>query len=701
MKWSKVVVEPCRVNVGGNTGTICAPDSNGGNGDGGNPPTPPTDDRCSDPLFRKANPGLCKDYPVLLIKPSVLTVCRLQGQKLKAFLYANKTEVEITEGLRWTSSNQSIATIGINSGKVTGVAEGIATVGVSWQNLTAHTQVTVLPGDGCCDDVKVGMVLVVDNSRSMGMAFNAVHATKLSFAKTLAYQWFNEVNTTKDVAALMTFNEAASQLSGFTNNTTALKTLATGITSTDKSTNIGDALHDAIELLDSDSSLTRKVVVLFTDGNNREGDEPIPIADAFEERGGIINVIALRAFSDGYDLLANIATGGFFLSAHSDSYRDIPDQMSGLKGYYCGGNCVPAGDIDINRAQLNYTAFANWNVTKNVVDLIGGTPPYDLFDLLPGHGLYVDLVGSPLGVDGRGKIETKTLFTFHAGVTYRLAFKLAGNQRWEVKNSQHYKVRAAIEGGDAGTVLSQVITIDDIAQPFTEYYFDFQGPGTGRITFEQTEIAGPPDYGLLLDDITLIRDPLGSTPTIVFEETFDDENTVHIAPQCGADDDGGYGYACDGYGCLTDPIGVQTEDPLPQPDLIEGEPIQSLGGFGGGGGSVEGFDPAGLFPTHTSVQQQDQLILAQAKAYIDEQLADVAKIYRGEFTDPNLHVIAEAPAIYYSTVDLSAWLKVNEGLNDIGWLIAQTGTISSPTDLLDTNGQPLYDTDGQPMKEAG
>ena len=45
--------------------------------------------------------------------------------------------------------------------------------------------------------------------------------------------------------------------------------------------------------------------------------------------------------------------------------------------------------------QLNYTGFANFNVTAGSVDLIGN----GFYDFYPGHGLYVDLNGST-GVSG-------------------------------------------------------------------------------------------------------------------------------------------------------------------------------------------------------------------------------------------------------------------------------------------------------------
>lgn len=661
MKFAKQIIAPCRVNPA--TATACDTD-----GDGEiDQPGPSVDPRCSDPAWRKAHPNECDGYPVLILKPATASVCMLRSQKFRAFLYANNTEVEITTGLTWASSNQAVAQIGVLSGKVTGVAEGIATISVSWQDQTAYSQVTVLP-EACCDVTKVGMVIVIDNSLSMTQVFGAGFATKLSFAKTTAYRFASEINTVKDVAALMTFNEAGTEVLPLDDDVAALKTAITAVVSTNKSTNIGDALGDAIKILDDDSTITRKVIVLFSDGNNQEGDDPVAIADEFEERGGIIQVVGVRAFGDGFDLLNQIATGGFFLNAHSASYKTVPDQMSGLKGYYCAGNCTPPGDVTINRAALMWGtavgAFAKWDVVRGAVDLIGGTPPYELFDLLPGNGLYVDLAGSapwplppnPTGV-WMGKIQTKDEWDFFADTTYRLTFKLAGNQREATPSGMHYRVRVTVAG--SSTMLNEVITIDDYAQGFTEYSFDFTGPGGGRLTFELIEQADVPAFGLLLDDVRLVSDPDGIAE-VRFEDDFDDENSVYIEPKCGPSFVAGYGYGydCYGYGCLSEPVDVQTEDPAPQPDTLEtaGTTTGGGGGGGGGGGSSESFDPAGMFVTLTHFESELAKYLPLAGGEMEGDLT-----LAGAPTE-SLHAATKAYVdAAMGSVDLSDYLPIAGG----------------------------------------
>ena len=75
--------------------------------------------------------------------------------------------------------------------------------------------------------------------------------------------------------------------------------------------------------------------------------------------------------------------------------------------------------------RLNYNSFANWTVANSspqggTVDLIGN----GFFDLYPGNGLYVDLLGTGNGVPGL--FTTKE--TFAIG-TYTLSFDLAGSAR--------------------------------------------------------------------------------------------------------------------------------------------------------------------------------------------------------------------------------------------------------------------------------
>jgi len=156
---------------------------------------------------------------------------------------------------------------------------------------------------------------------------------------------------------------------------------------------------------------------------------------------------------------------------------------------------------DFNRehggvGQLNYSGFANWTVTDGTVDLIGT----GFIDLLPGHGLYVDMDGST-GDAGR---MTST-FTLPAG-TYTLEYDVAGSQRG---SSDSMNVTVAFGS------FSHTDTLPSNA-PFTHetWGFTVAGPAAASWSFEG---VGGDDVGLLLDNVRISSDSTPPTPPSVPE----------------------------------------------------------------------------------------------------------------------------------------------------------------------------------------
>jgi len=95
------------------------------------------------------------------------------------------------------------------------------------------------------------------------------------------------------------------------------------------------------------------------------------------------------------------------------------DQVVGLPGVD-----ILADNFNLEnegRGQLNYSDFANWDVTRGSVDLIG----HDFHDFFKGHGLYLDLDGT---TGNAGRLESKTRFRLDSG-DYQLEFDLAGNPK--------------------------------------------------------------------------------------------------------------------------------------------------------------------------------------------------------------------------------------------------------------------------------
>lgn len=540
MKWDNVVeapcliTPPCDVNAGVN---------DPGTGTDGNGTTP--DPRCSDPEFAAMHPELCSALPIqrLIVKPDNLTLCNLQGAQFQAFIVINESEIELTGGVEWSTSDANVALVGIASGNVTGVTEGIASISATYQGLTGYGQVTVLPG--CCDEQVVGTVLLIDNSASMAAQFGSPYATRLSYAKHIARRYAGELNITKDTLGLNYFAASAVQVLPLGDDIPVIQTAIDGIVQTMGGTNLNDALVDAISYLNS-QPVDRRVVVLFSDGENKDGPDPGMAAAQFKGQGGVIVVVGIRAHDGGYNLLQRIASGGFFLNALPSNSTEVSNLLSGLKGYFCAGNCTPEDGMVASQPALNFFDFLNWDVLEGTVDLIGtGNTGIRRFDIIPGHGLYVDLAGS--GSPFLGKLATKQAFDFVPGTTYRLSYKLAGNNR-QALIPFPYTVRITVENAftvDRG--------LNNAFQDFVLYEDEFTVPApvSGRIIIQQLEQAsGFAPFGNLLDDVRLEAVDEG----VMFLDSFDTENASFIQPKCGTVPEVPYSGTCDDFNDGTAPF---------------------------------------------------------------------------------------------------------------------------------------------------
>jgi hypothetical protein len=138
--------------------------------------------------------------------------------------------------------------------------------------------------------------------------------------------------------------------------------------------------------------------------------------------------------------------------------------------------------------QLNYTNFANWNVTAGSVDIIGN----GFFDFYPGNGLYVDMDGST------GQAGTLTSKLTFAPGSYHLSFDLGGSQR--------------------GVLDHVIVALGDFSQTFTRQSSDPLALVTLDVT---TSVAGslsfsnvePGNIGAILDNVTVTE----TTPPAVPE----------------------------------------------------------------------------------------------------------------------------------------------------------------------------------------
>jgi hypothetical protein len=94
----------------------------------------------------------------------------------------------------------------------------------------------------------------------------------------------------------------------------------------------------------------QKVVVLISDGSAQpplsSSDRAALVnkANHFKASGGVIIGIGVRAANDGFNLLRDLASGGFFLNVWDASQvAAAMRQATGFLGYLCGGSKPPPG----------------------------------------------------------------------------------------------------------------------------------------------------------------------------------------------------------------------------------------------------------------------------------------------------------------------------------------------------------------------
>jgi len=541
-----------------------------------NPTICPTDDvRCDDPAFVEAHPELCPTRARLVLKPDYVLKEVGETVKYRAFLLANGRETELLSGVVFRSSDVQKVSVGGASGMASALSVGpqtgsppfsaTVTISAEYQGLSADAKFDVIED---CADYSTTFLLLIDNSKSMKQIFSTLYNSRFIFSKVLARSFIDSIDFNRDRMAVMSFNGGATLVQASSQDRQTLRDAVSSLATTDNTTNIGQALQAGSDYLTGLGILQSKlVIVLFSDGENRIGPEPLGIARQFKDAGGTIMTVGLRAYDGGFTLLQQTATDGFGLNALPDNETLVDDWLSGLKSYLCSGYCTPAGNQTVPLAALNFTNFVKWDVISGKVDLCGdmGRP---LYDFLPGNGLYPDLCGSP----GLGDIRTKDYFPLVIGEEYKLSLYVAGNQR-EQRTPDVVRVRVW-NPATAAIYLNQAITITDWTQGFTLYEFPFTASATDSVKVEiyQESIAagGWNAVGNFIDVVTFRNT---TTATILFADDFDSDNPTYFPPNCGNALDNPaylatYGY-CAASGCLTDPIPAQVPDPSP---LTEVEP---------------------------------------------------------------------------------------------------------------------------------
>jgi hypothetical protein len=162
---------------------------------------------------------------------------------------------------------------------------------------------------------------------------------------------------------------------------------------------------------------------------------------------------------------------------------------------------------------LNYTGFQKWDVIPanpgGGVDLIplpaGGNGPYD-FLAGTGHGLYVDLDGTP----GSGKLQVKNGINLGPG-NYELKFFLAGNNtgEWSVPDVVSLNIFSSLNSSSyySNAYFRNPTDVGTFTAKFTVGAQD---------SIKFSFLNGGSDYrGALLDDVELNAAPVPEPGSLV------------------------------------------------------------------------------------------------------------------------------------------------------------------------------------------
>lgn len=310
----------------------------------------PQSGACSDADYAAGHPGACPNETRLVLKPEQVTRCGYGGViKFETFLSAYNTETRQTSGISYASDNESVVVVN-GGGVATIIGAGVATVSVSDGTRVAHSKVTILSGDTCCADIGVVTALAIDTSRSMGQAFGDDYPTKLYVAKELARRYVGAMDTTKDKASVWTFDNVAQEHQTPTDDAVVLASTVAGLGETGLGlTDLRSAVVDAIDLL-RQTTADRRVLIVCSDGEQRplmgiqEYERFQAEVQAFKDSGGIVIACGVRAKSDGYVLLRNVASAGFFLNVWgSGSMQAAVDYLLASMGYFCAADPLAGG----------------------------------------------------------------------------------------------------------------------------------------------------------------------------------------------------------------------------------------------------------------------------------------------------------------------------------------------------------------------
>jgi hypothetical protein len=299
--------------------------------------------------------------PSLDLRPGQALLCVEATLVFRTYLMSAAGETQLTLGVTYSTSDASILAIDSESGAATVTGSGIVTITASWGDLTAFSQITVLEpvGEDCCADTQVRIVVVGDESLSMQIAWAGLGDRR----RNAAYQILRRglagalvdpaVLSERTKAATVLFSQAALLYQAFTDDpSVVIYPASVPGTVSPGDTDIVAALNEALEVFTTDPVISQQIIILFSDGRNRpsltsaERTLLIGQAQAFKEGGGVIIVFGVGATSEGFDLLRQISSGGFFinlLELNDAAYDDAADKLTHMLCLLCAGTRPTTG----------------------------------------------------------------------------------------------------------------------------------------------------------------------------------------------------------------------------------------------------------------------------------------------------------------------------------------------------------------------
>ena len=429
------------------------------------PGTP--DNRCADPVFAAANPTICDPpAPYLLIRPEY--ALKEPGQVVTYSVSVVLEGVEIlvdNADVAFSTSAAGVATVGADGVSNT-LAVGSTSITASHGNMTVSARLEVVAD--CASEVFT-FVLLFDTSKSMGLPFGESIATKLDAAKDTALAMLPLLDFPSERVLIGQFNSAGnSSFETVTTPASAQSAIQALQVSTNR-TNLSGGLSDAAAQFTAGE---RKVIIMFTDGENKEGGDPVVTARNFRTGGGVLIGVGVRAYSWGLNVMRLVAGGGFLANLYEAVYADAKAEALLVFNHLCGECCEGSGEVSYGNIAPSIAdpgPVSTWN---------GGN------DFAPGTYRVLYKFGAAKYFAGD---SFRVNFVTDVGACYRYYVTNAAGAaltQAPIGNANSFATQGEVEADNAGAFVEFVHTGGPIGMRLCDDNYADNTAGTSSPTFE-------------------------------------------------------------------------------------------------------------------------------------------------------------------------------------------------------------------------